>query len=59
MKEYMNVREVQQLTGLGYNASMKIINRVIEKMKKKGYYIPQGRAKIALKWMVEKELGIK
>lgn len=59
MKEYINAKELQELTGLGYQQSMKIIVRVQEQMKEKGYYIPQGRAKLALRWMVRKELGIK
>lgn len=59
MKEYINVKELQQMTGIGYQSAMKIINLVREKMKEKNYYIPQSRAKVALKWMIKKELGIK
>ena len=59
MKEYINAKELQELTGLGYHSSMKIILKVREEMKKKGYYVPDSRAKIALRWMVKKELGIK
>lgn len=58
MKEYINVKELQELTGLGYQQSMRIIVRVQEKMKKKGYYIPQSRARLALRWMIWKELGL-
>lgn len=47
------------MTGIGYQSAMKIINLVREKMKEKNYYIPQSRAKVALKWMIKKELGIK
>ena len=59
MKDYINVKELQQLAGIGYQSSMKIIDKVREQMKEKGYYIPQSRSKIALFWMVKKELGLK
>ena len=59
MREYINVKELQELTGIGYQSAMKVIKRVRTKMKEKGYYVPDSRAKIALRWMVKKELGIK
>ena len=59
MKEYINVKELQELTGLGYQSSMEIIKKVREKMREKGYFIPQSKSKLALLWMVKKELGIK
>lgn len=59
MKEYIDVKELQAMTGTGYQSAMKIIDLVREKMKEKGYYIPQSRSKVALKWMIKKELGIK
>lgn len=58
MKEYILAKEIQEMTGIGYQSAMKIIVRVQEKMKKKGHYIPQSRAKLALRWMVKRELGI-
>ena len=58
-KEYINAKELQEMTGIGYQSAMKIIDKVREKMKEKGYYIPQCRTKIALRWLVKKELGIK
>lgn len=59
MKEYINAKEIQRLTGIGYQQSMKIIERVREQMKEKGYYIPQSKSKLALTWLVKKELGLK
>lgn len=59
MKEYINAKELQELTGIGYLSAMKIINNVREKMKKKGYYIPTTKSKVALRWLVKKEVGIK
>ena len=58
-KEYINAKELQKLTGIGYQSAMKIINNVREKMKEKGFYIPQCRTKVALTWMIKKELGLK
>lgn len=58
-KEYLNVKDVQTLTGLGYQSSIRIIERVQEKMKKKGYYVPPVRKKLALRWMIKEELGLK
>ena len=59
MKEYINVKELQKMTGIGYQSAMKIIDNVRAKMKEKGYYIPQSKAKLALTWLVKKELGLK
>ena len=59
MKEYMNAKDIQKLTGLGYQQSMNIIKKIRKKMEEKGYYVPQGRSKLALTWMVRKELGIR
>lgn len=58
-KEYTNAKEIKKMTGLGYQSSMKVINIVREKMKEKGFYIPQSRSKVALTWMIKKELGLK
>ena len=59
MKEYINTKELQEMTGLTYRQALRVINRVREQMKEKGYYIPQSKEKIALKWLIKKELGIK
>lgn len=59
MKEYLTVKELQEMTGIGYQSAMQIINKVREEMKEKNYLIPKCRAKVALKWMIKKELGIK
>ena len=59
MKEYINVKELQEMAGLSYQSAMEVINKVREIMKKKGYFIPQSKSKLALTWIVKKELGIK
>lgn len=58
MKEYINAKELQELTGLSYRESLEVIDSVRNQMMKKGYYIPQSKSKLALKWMVKKVLGI-
>lgn len=59
MKEYINAKELQEMTGLGYQSAMKVIKNAREIMKEKGYFIPQSKTIIALTWIVKKELGIK
>ena len=59
MKEYITTKELQEMTGIGYQSAMKVIDRVREQMKEKGYYIPKSKSKVALRWLVKKELGIK
>lgn len=59
IKEYINAKELQQLTGLSYRLAMEVINKVRKEMKEKEYYIPQSKSKLALRWMIKKELGIK
>ena len=59
MKEYITAKELQAITGIGYQSAMKIINEVREDMKKKNYLIPSCRQKVALRRIVEKRLGIK
>lgn len=59
MKEYITVKELQQLIGTGYQSAMKIIDEVREEMKQKNYLIPKCRQKVALKRLIEKRLGIK
>lgn len=59
MKEYITAKELQAITGTGYQSAMKIINEVREEMKQKNYLIPSCRQKVALKRLIEKRLGIK
>lgn len=58
MKEYMTAKELQEITGIGYQSAMEIINKVREEMKQKNYLIPKCRQKVALKRLIEKRLGI-
>lgn len=58
MKEYMTAKELQEITGIGYQSAMEIINKVRAEMKQKNYLIPKCRQKVALKRLIEKRLGI-
>ena len=58
MNTYISAKELQELTGIGYRSALEIINEVRKEMKKKGYLIPKGKTKIALKDLVLKRLGI-
>ena len=57
--EYTNAKELQHELGISYQEALHIIIKVQEEMKEKGYYIPNTRKKLALRWMVNKKLGIK
>lgn len=56
----MTAKDIQQLIpGIGYNAALKIINDTIQKMKELNYFVPKCKTKVALTWMIRKELGLK
>lgn len=59
MVEYTNAKELQHDLGISYKEALHIVIEVQEEMKKKGYYIPTSKSKLALRWMVYKKLGIK
>lgn len=57
--EYTNAKKLQQDLNISYKSALKIIIEVQEEMKKKGYFIPMSKTKLALAWMVNKKLGIR
>ena len=57
--EYITAKELQAITGIGYQSAMRIINEIREEMKQKNYLIPKCRQKVALKRLIEKRLGFK
>lgn len=59
MKEYITAKELQEMTGIGYQSAMEIINKVRADMREKNYLIPKCRRKVALTRLIKKELGIK
>ena len=58
VKEYMSAKDIQQM-GISYREALRIILKVRETMKEKGYLVPKGKTKLALTWMIRKELGLK
>ena len=67
--EQIALEDVKTASGFGDNGA-KLLTEIAsqegltffkarEEMKNKNYFIPRSRAKVALKWIVKKELGIK
>lgn len=60
MKEqYTNAKELQDVLHISYKSALEIIVDVREKMKEKGFLIPNSKTKLALTWMVKEKIGIK
>lgn len=58
MNTYISAKELQEMTGISYRSALEIIEEVRKEMKNKGYLIPKGKTKIAIKNLVLKRLGI-
>lgn len=58
MNTYITAKELQELTNISYQSALEIIKEVRKEMERKGYLIPKGKTKIALKNLVLKRLGI-
>ena len=54
----MSAKDIQEL-GISYREALRIILKVRETMEQKGYLVPKGKTKLALTWMIRKELGLK
>lgn len=59
MDNYITIKELQQITGATYNVCRKIILETNEESKRLGFYVLPTKEKRALRWMVEKKLGVK
>lgn len=58
-QEYLSASDMQIIIPTwSYQTALKYINDTRKKMEGK-YYIPPGKTKLALKWMIVKDLGIK
>jgi len=56
----MSAKDIQDLIpGIGYKEALRIIKEIRERMKKNNYLVPEGKTKVALTWMIRKELGLK
>lgn len=58
MNTYITAKELQKMTGISYQSALEIIKEVRKEMERKGYLIPKGKTKIAIKNLVLKRLGI-
>lgn len=58
MNTYISAKELQEMTGISYRSALEIIEEIRKEMEKKGYLIPKGKKKIAIKNLVLKRLGI-
>lgn len=56
---YITAAELQTELNISYKSAIEIIKEVREEMKKKNYYIPKTRTKLALTWMVKEKIGVK
>lgn len=60
MKEYLTVKDIQKLVpGWGYISALKYADKILERMRKENYFIPNTKQKLVLSWMVYEDLGIK
>lgn len=56
---YMTARDLQILIpNLGYTTALSYIEDVRQEMKEKGYFVPNGRTKVALTKIIKKKYGI-
>ena len=59
-QKYVTAKDIQMLVpGLGYVSALKLIDKYRYQAKEMGYFNPKGKTKIALTWLVKKDLGIK
>ena len=42
-----------------YMRALKFIKEMQEEMEENNYYVPSGKTKVALTWMIKKKLGLK
>ena len=54
----MSAKDIQEY-GISYREALRIILKVRQTMEQKGYLVPKGKTKLALTWMIRKELGLK
>lgn len=58
-QQYITARDMQQIIpSLNYLRALKYIDELRIEMKKKGYFVPEGRTKVALTKLFKKKFGI-
>lgn len=59
-RKYITAKDLQKLIpGIGYTSALKLIDKYRDQAKEMNYYNPMGKTKVALTWLVKKDLGIK
>ena len=58
-QQYITAKDMQQIIpSLNYLRALKYIDELRIEMKKKGYFVPEGRTKVALTKLFKKKFGI-
>lgn len=58
-QQYITALDMQQIIpSLSYPRALKYIDELRIEMEKKGYFVPEGRTKVALTKMFKKKFGI-
>lgn len=55
---YITAEDIRQIMPVGINKAQRIINELQEEMRKKKYYIPSGKKKVALTKLFKKRYGL-
>lgn len=57
-QEYLTAKDLMQIIPeLCYNRALKYIDSAREEMKNKGYFVPDGKTKVALTKIIRKKFG--
>ena len=59
-QQYLSAYDLKKIIpNMSYSNALDYIKQIRTKMKEADYYVPKGKTKIALTWMIKKDLGIK
>ena len=59
-QKYITAKDLQKIIpGIGYVSALKLIDKYRKQAEEMNYYNPIGKTKVALTWLVKKDLGIK
>ena len=58
-QQYITARDMQKvIPKLGYTRALSYVDDLREEMKEKGYFVPDGKTKVALTKLFKKKFGI-
>lgn len=58
-QQYITARDIQRIIpNLGYVTALRYIEELQKEMKEKGYFVPNGKTKVALTKLFKKKFGI-